>query len=153
MKDGPPILFAWLDPLGIGGHAVLTGNGGKPGCFECLYTPPQETNEALHNRASFAAPNQTFRRSLAGCDSLHTPYGSIDAVQTAHLAARLVINTLIGKERDNRLRSWKGDADAFTAAGFHLAPRHQLTENALAQLETHYPSSRCRICGEKGGIG
>jgi molybdopterin-synthase adenylyltransferase len=152
MEDGPPILFTWLDPLGIGGHALLTGNGGQPGCFECLYTPPDETDVALNNRASFAAPNQTFRRSLAGCDSLHTPYGAIDAAQTAHLASRLAIDTLLGKEHGNHLRSWKGDSEAFIDEGFQLAPRHQLSANELAQLETSYPSSRCRICQEKGAI-
>jgi molybdopterin-synthase adenylyltransferase len=153
MKDGPPVLFTWLDPLGIGGHAILTGNGGKPGCFECLYTSPEEVNEALYNRASFAAPNQTFRRSLAGCDSLHTPYGSIDGAQTANLAARLVIDTLIGKEQGNLLRSWKGDAKAFVAEGFLLAPRYELSEKELAQQEPYYASPRCRICGEKDGVG
>jgi molybdopterin/thiamine biosynthesis adenylyltransferase len=142
-EGGPPILFTWLDPYGIGGHTILTGMNGSSGCFECLYT------EELHNRVAFAEPGQTFHRSLAGCDSLHTPYGSLDAAQTAHLAARLAIDMLIGREQQNRLRSWKGNQEAFTAAGFNVAHRYELSANELAQQETHFANPTCRICGER----
>src|SRR5690606_8070566 len=33
----PPTLFTWLEPYGIGGHALLTLNQGLSGCVECLY--------------------------------------------------------------------------------------------------------------------
>src|SRR5690606_32989972 len=29
----PPTLFTWLEPYGIGGHALLTLNQGRSGCF------------------------------------------------------------------------------------------------------------------------
>ena len=148
MEDGPPIIFTWLDPFGIGGHALLTCLDSKPGCFECLYSDPAGSAE-LHNRASFAAPGQTFRRSLAGCDSLHTPYGSLDAVQTAIMATRMAIDVLTGKDHQHRLRSWKGAADAFMEAQYILAPRYQLSVNTLAEQETSFSSSTCRVCHTK----
>jgi hypothetical protein len=101
---------------------------------------------ALHNRASFGIRDQTYSRSLAGCSSLYTPYGSLDATQTAHLAARLAVDVLLGTERRNLLRSWKGSSEAFTQAGYALAPRYHLREDVLRQLEIDYPNPDCRIC-------
>jgi hypothetical protein len=42
--------------------------------------------------------------------------------------------------------SWKGSAEAFTAAGFELAVRYHQSEEELRQLESDYPSPRCRVC-------
>ena len=35
-------VFTWLEPLGIGGHALLAGRRSGGGCFECLYTAPDD---------------------------------------------------------------------------------------------------------------
>jgi molybdopterin/thiamine biosynthesis adenylyltransferase len=146
LRDGPPAVFTWLEPLGIGGHALLTHNSTGGGCFECLYTSPGD-QEVLDNRAAFAAPGQAFGRALSGCGSLHTPYGSVDAVQTAALATRLALAALLGTETGNPLCSWKGAADTFTAAGFRLSPRYEATEAELAHHRYTYQSTGCRICG------
>jgi len=146
LRDGPPAVFTWLEPLGIGGHALLTHNSAGGGCFECLYTAPGD-QEVLDNRAAFAAPGQAFGRALSGCGSLHTPYGSVDAVQTAALATRLALAALLGTETGNPLCSWKGAADTFTAAGFRLSPRYEATEAELAHHRYTYQSTGCRICG------
>src|SRR5690606_16795937 len=55
----PPTLFTWLEPYGIGGHALLTLNQGRSGCFACLYGSRSD-DDSLYNCASFAAPNQSF---------------------------------------------------------------------------------------------
>jgi molybdopterin-synthase adenylyltransferase len=151
MGDGPMALFAWLEPLGIGGHALLVGNDRQGGCFECLYTPPEGGDGGLANRAAFAAPGQSFGRALSGCGSLHTPYGSIDATRTANLAARLAIDALAGREGGNPLLSWKGDAAAFQAAGFRTSPRHAIPEVDLLQHRFAYRASDCRVCGNRDG--
>lgn len=144
--DGPMALFAWLEPLGIGGHALLVGNNRQGGCFECLYTQPEGDDGHLANRAAFAASGQTFGRALSGCGSLHTPYGSIDAARTANLAARLAIDALTGKEEGNPLLSWKGDAAALKEAGFRTSPRHAMSEHDLHRYRYNYPASNCKVC-------
>lgn len=144
-NSGPPVIFTWVDPYGIGGHAVLTGLDGAAGCFECLYTKANN-DDTLHNRASFAAHNQVFRRSLAGCDSLYTPYGSLDAAQTAQIATRLALDVLMGRAQANRVHSWKGDTSAFTAQGFTLSDRYSLSLDKLKQLETCFASPTCPVC-------
>ncbi len=151
LPDGPAALFTWLEPLGIGGHALLTGNGDDAGCCECLYTSPDGLEEALFNRASFAAPGQSFGRALSGCGTLHTPYASVDAVRTTALAVRLALDSLTGSENGNPLLSWKGNPSAFEAAGFRLSGRYGVGDDELYRQRYAYQSRRCRICGTHDG--
>jgi molybdopterin-synthase adenylyltransferase len=151
LRDGPVGLFTWLEPLGIGGHALLVRNAPGGGCFECLYTPMADDEEVLVNRAAFAAPGQSFGRALSGCGSLHTPYGSMDAQRTVVLAAQLAIDVLTGAEQGNPLLSWKGNPTAFTAAGFRLSHRFDATEEQLSRYRYEYRSPRCPVCGTQSG--
>ena len=146
LRGGSAVMFTWLEPLGIGGHALLTRNALGGGCFECLYTSPAGNGELLENRAAFAAPGQSFGRALSGCGSLYTPYGAMDAARTAALAARLAVDALTGKEPGNPLLSWKGDATDFLAEGFRLSPRFRATEDDLRRHRYAYRITQCRIC-------
>lgn len=139
-------LFTWLEPLGIGGHALLVHPKGD-GCLECLYTPMVEGKGTLQNRASFAAPDQYFGRDLSGCANLHTPYGMIDAANIANLATRLAINALVGKESGNPLLSWKGDSTNFQMAGFRLSSRYSGSPTQLHEQRYGYYNPSCRVCG------
>lgn len=146
-STGPAVLVTWVEPLGIGGHALLAGNSHGGGCFECLYTSPSGDDGIVENRAAFAEPGQIFGRALSGCGSLYTPYASMDALQTAILAARLAVDALTGSELGNPLLSWKGDAGAFTAAGFRVSPRFDATHDQLYGQRYSYHNSHCHNCG------
>ncbi|MCC6175204.1 MAG: ThiF family adenylyltransferase [Chloroflexi bacterium] len=146
IQKGPPLLVTWVEPLGIGGHTLLTGETHDGGCFECLYTQTDGEASFVENRAAFAAPGQSFGRDISGCGTLYTPYGSADAVRTAVMATRLAIDALTGRELGSPLLSWKGDPDAFQAAGFRLAPRFSLSESALAETQYAYRNIGCRVC-------
>jgi molybdopterin-synthase adenylyltransferase len=141
-------IFTWTEPLGLGGHALLVNNSVAGGCFECLYTSPTDGYNLI-NRASFAGPGQSFGRALSGCGSLHTPYGSLDALQTAHLAARLAVDALTGKETGNPLCSWKGDATSFMEANFRVSERYEHTDSQLRHQRYSYQSVLCRICSSQ----
>ncbi len=146
LRNGPAVVFTWLEPLGIGGHALLAGNAPDGGCFECLYTSSLGNVQFLENRAAFAAPGQSFGRALSGCGSLFTPYGAMDAAKTATIAARLAVDALTGKELGNPFLSWKGDATDFVAEGFRLSPRFSATEEDLRRHRYGYKSAQCRVC-------
>ncbi len=146
IAGGPPALFTWLEPLGLGGHALLTHNGSRRGCLECLYEP-DDVDGRLRDRASFAAPRQDFGRALSGCGSLHTPYGSVDALRTTVLATQLAIDTLTGRETGNPLRSWKGDKTLFLSEGFRISPRYAATEESLLAHQYAYARDACPVCG------
>nr|WP_276510132.1 ThiF family adenylyltransferase [Longimicrobium terrae] len=148
------VIFTWVDPFGIGGHALLAGNApGGGGCFSCLYTDPGAADAGIVNRASFAVadPAKPFGRVLTGCGNLHTPYGSLDAVRTASLATRLAIDALTGKEPGNPLRSWKGDPAAYLDAGFELSKRFAASDDQLDRLRYEYRVSACPVCSVDQG--
>lgn len=136
-----PVLYSWNDPYGIGGHTILTNNNNQNGCYRCLYSD-------LNNTASFAKPNQKFAKSISGCGSLFTPYGSLDSLQTAIITVQLTIDSLLEKENDNPIISWKGDVTAFTENGFELSARYNKSTEELFQLKYEYKNNHCTICNK-----
>lgn len=149
LAHSPPIIFTWVEPLGIGGHALATLNNEKTGCYACLHTNPAGPTTEYINRASFAAPRQTFSKTVSGCGTQFTPYGSLDAIHTAIIATRLAINILTGEENGNPLMSWKGNAAKFINSGFSLSDRFDLTEEQLFDTRYSYKTDRCKICYER----
>lgn len=147
IEEAPPVIYTWLDPLGIGGHALLTNNQKKDGCFQCLFTHPEENEYMIPNKASFAAPNQFFGKTLAGCESMFTPYGSIDALQTAITATRLAVNTLNRNVIGNPLLSWKGDSNEFLIQEYKVSKRYALSSEQLFNSRYLYKAENCSICG------
>lgn len=147
-KNAPPVIFTWLEPHGIGGHALLVDNSDRKGCLECLFTPILGDDEsAFHNRAAFAASGQSFAKDISGCGSLFTPYGASDAVQTAVLASRLAMDALLGEVNGSPLLSWKGNDREFLRAGFRLSDRYDLTEEELFEKRYDYHNPKCPVCG------
>lgn len=147
-KSGIPscVVYTWVEPYGIGGHALLV-NADAPGCVECLYQDTE--SEILHNRASLADKGQYFGKTIAGCGSAFTPYGNLDAIQTAVLASRLSIDALLGREVRNSIRSWKGNTQTFEELGYRLSKRMELTESQLFEQRYSYKVDECPVCGLK----
>jgi len=139
-KAAPPVLFTWLEPYGIGGHAVLTKK--HKGCLKCLY--PKPAGEDMFCRASFAEKGQKFAKNISGCRNVFTPFGSLDAVKTAELATRLAIATLTGGIAAPVMRSWKGDPDEFLRNGFQLSSRYESEHLEIVD----YRNPDCPICHE-----
>ena len=142
---GPPACaFVWVEPHGIGGHALLTLRG-KPGCLNCLYTTP-DGDVRMFNRASFAAPGQSFGRALSGCGSLFTPFAAVDAFRSAEIVVRLAVAHLRGSIEQSTLRSWRGDATVFRSEGFTTSPRYD-QEIRESIPEKNFAVARCPVCG------
>lgn len=122
--SAPPVMFAWLEPLGLGGHVLLAHVGAASrGCFECLYHHAGEEG-ALACRTAFATPGGRYTRDTMGCGSQHMAFADLDAQKTAAYVARRAVDLLRGTATEGELISWKGDADAFRAAGFTTTPRY-----------------------------
>lgn len=143
---GPPTVFSWIEPLGIGGHALLIrANKGNQGCFECLYEPVDGAR--IGNVASFVAHGQELGRSFAGCAGRFMPYSALDAIRTATEATRLIVETLIGTTKKNTLLSWFGNSQDLTAAGFRTSDRVRHFALGGALRNTDFKRLGCRICG------
>lgn len=140
---GLPVVYTWLDPYGVGGHTLVTNNKGASGCYQCIY------DANLQNQASFAKAGQKFVKALSGCDSYFMPFSDLDANQVAIEATRQIVKVLNGKELDNPLVSWKGEADLLLEAGFKLSERFQQTQETLEQFRYAYKNVDCMICGNK----
>lgn len=149
-RSRPALVLTWVEPYGIGGHAMLTNTGreGARGCFGCLFAPPKEDRaQGLRNRSDFAARSQTFSKALSGCATTYTPYADLEARRTAELAARLAIRFLAGQSEGHPLLSFKGDDAALTAAGFRTSQRYALPEGDLHQARFSYVRGDCTVCG------
>ncbi|TKK66367.1 hypothetical protein FC093_17460 [Ilyomonas limi] len=142
---GIPILFSWLDPYAIGGHCLLTNITDK-GCYQCLYQ-----NGSLHNTASFSAPTQpkSFSKSISGCSSMYIPYGSLDALQTAILTVRKLLDVFLKREEQNAIFSWKGNPDLFLSEGYNLSARFHQNDEQLNSAKYLFLQPNCRVCGNK----
>lgn len=142
---GMPFVTTWLEPYGLGGHAVLTRAGG-PGCLECLYQDADGTTRP-DPKTSFVLPGQNVGKNLTGCAGAFTPYSASDAVQTAVMGARLILNAL--KDRDVlQYISWRGTDNEFVAAGFKTSPFYDTyNEDQSRQAAIEFSRVKCSICG------
>jgi hypothetical protein len=145
----PPALFAWLEPLGLGGHVLAShvrhAEGFARGCLECLYRHP-DADSPLENSAAFAAPGVHYGRDTLGCGSTYLPFSDLDALRTAELAARLALRLLQGDLASAPVLSWKGDATAFQQAGFTVTPRFVRTAGPLIEEQTAHLRADCPVC-------
>lgn len=139
---GKPVFYCWNEPFGIGGHCLVT-NIEKQCCYNCLYS-----NEDRYNEASFAHHDQkkSFLKSVSGCGSAYTPYGSIDSMQTCLLTIKKVIDFVNYGENRNGIYSWKGKSELFTSEGFKLSNRYAMTEDEIKERSHSFGSEKCKIC-------
>ncbi|RWX50894.1 E2 family protein B [Candidatus Electrothrix marina] len=143
-KKSVPVIYAWQEGFGIGGHCMRVGNPDTPGCIECLYT--RSAGFKPHPKTSFIKQGQTISQHIGGCGGVMTPYSYLDASQTAILATRSTISALKG-DCSNELRSWKGSAVELESNGYAVSPWY----TKLAQGENHdsrnYIAQNCKACG------
>ncbi|WEA41642.1 ThiF family adenylyltransferase [Lysinibacillus fusiformis] len=144
-----PVIYSWLDPLGIGGHVLITNNNSTKGCYRCLYTTEDDNNSLHENKASFAAPNQIFTTSMLGCSNEFTQYSSLDSTDTANLTVRTAINILNKGIDGNPILSWKGDPKQFLKRGYTLSNRFNLSTEQLEEYCKMYVVKNCLVCGRE----
>lgn len=143
-KSCPPILASWIEPLSLGGHAVLSRNG-VTGCLECLYNHPLHGGQ-LHARSAFLEPNQNVQSALGGCEGAFTPYSMVDAMQTATVSTRLAIDGLTGDCPDF-YRFWRGSADKARAESVTPSAVHaNATAFDVHQVQEYLRNSSCPVC-------
>lgn len=138
-------IHAWVEPLGVGGHVLVTGLGNNRGCFRCLF----DSDEVLgiHNQSAFAAAGQQFQPAFAGCAGTFTPFSGVDAERTANETVRLASRVLLNRQTSNALISWRGDDDSFLSAGFQLSARGKMLKPGDLKIETSFPRVDCLSCG------
>ncbi|AVQ99802.1 hypothetical protein OBCHQ24_12550 [Oceanobacillus iheyensis] len=143
----PPVLYTWVEPLGIGGHTLVTLNEEYQGCYQCLFK--SEEDIPIFNRSAFAKPFQEFSKSITGCASIFTPYNFLDSERTAILTVDTGIKALMGQLHGNPLLSWKGDNHLFASMGYKTTRRYSFSEKKLFESRLLYKDPECPICSKK----
>lgn len=135
-----PVVYSWLEPFGIGGHALLVRYGSS-GCLRCTF----EDYPTLHCRMALAAPGQRFARRELACHGTYTPYADLDARQTALIACRLAQRLRANPTLPSWFTTWKGDSAQFLASGFRLTSRYAAIDNGSD--EAIVKRVGCQGCG------
>jgi hypothetical protein len=148
LVKAPPTLYTWVEPLGIGGHTLVTLNNERAGCYNCLFKADEE--EPIYNRSAFAKPYQEFSKSITGCGSVFTPYNFIDSERSAILTVDAGIKVLIGQLKGNPLISWKGDNYLFREKGFETTNRYSFSVEQLEESKYLYKDHCCKVCTDEG---
>lgn len=148
IPDSPPTIYTWVEPLGIGGHTLLTLNNEREGCYQCLFKPDDEPS--IYNRSAFAEPFQDFSKSITGCGSVFTPYSFLDSERSAILTVEAGIKVLMGNMKGNPLLSWKGEGYLFEKYGYKTTIRYSFTTEKLDNTKYSYKDEQCPICSEEG---
>ena len=146
LQQRPRAVYSWIEPLGIGGHAVLTGSVAGRGCLRCLFTAPVEGLPDLHSRLAFAQQGVSYGRALRGCGSLHTPFASLDALRTAQVAVRLAIQAVQGEAKENIAVSWRGDATELRSQGHETTQRYEADPDKNELEVSDFSNPRCPVC-------
>jgi molybdopterin/thiamine biosynthesis adenylyltransferase len=148
VKDhGIPTVFTWLEPLGLGGHAVLVAPDIE-GCLACYF---DRAETGPYFRKQFLRHGERVLSNLTGCRGVFTPFTAVDASMTAALA----VDTLLGYAlRGERIpyRFWKGSAAQAREAGKQLSEWYESSESD--QLFNHERAGfhiTCQACRERNG--
>lgn len=148
LSDPPPTMYTWVEPLGLGGHTLITLNNKKKGCYQCLFKADEDS--PIYNRSAFALPFQEFAKSITGCGSAFTPYNFLDSERSAMLTVESGIKVLIGDLQGNPLLSWKGNDKLFKKQGYKTSIRYSFTEDELNAGKYLYKDSKCTVCSQEG---
>nr|VFK21897.1 MAG: ThiF family protein [Candidatus Kentron sp. LFY] len=132
-KIRTPVLYAWLEGYGIGGHAILDIPG-KKGCLQCAYIDHTECSRGLASNLNFLEANQDLTVNHAGCGTLYLPYGFTAAAQTALIAANLGLDYLRGRVSESFKVSWKGSDHDARQRGARTTHRYEKFHKNLERM-------------------
>lgn len=143
-----PRIHAWVEPLGIAGHALCRRNNG-PGCLECLFV--REEHLGLVNRSALSRWGQFVRQSFGGCAGTFTPFAGMDARRTALEAATQAVDALMNRIKRNELITWRGDRTEFEDRRLQLSARAEMIRpgcKVTVGADT-FARPDCPVCGER----
>lgn len=146
-KRATIFLSTWLEPLGLGGHAVLS-DGVSNGCLHCLYH--NDNSEQLYSRTNFAMPNQVMSRNLTGCGGAFIPFGAVDSMKTAEISVRMIIDALSSNgnsvEKNIKYQWWRGNDEEALKANINTTPWFTDSEHNVKDKIDLIFSEGCQVC-------
>ena len=135
-----PVLFLWVEPLGVGGHMLYIDpkNGG---CYDCSF------NEKGNFIYSISSTSESFQKRESGCQSTFLPYSSLTVEQFALVASKIISSLLENRPNSSTLFTWLGDIEEFEKSGHKINPAYdaQLPYRIIKKQIMRRGS--CSVCG------
>lgn len=113
LTQPPMLLSSWVEPYALAGHAVLIINQ------DALLD--RFTNEEPGFHLIKWPESMQLEITEAGCGNTFQPHGAVDLNYTANMAARCVLDALLGLEQASVIYSWLGDTNKIQELGGDLA--------------------------------
>lgn len=97
--DFPPVVFGWVEPYALAGHAVAVLDHG--GCLQCL----TEAIGRVRNPVAAVEASSALRREPS-CGAFYQPFSLLEAAPAASMIARLVLDVLESRVTWSEHRVW-----------------------------------------------
>lgn len=124
VAGAPPVIFAWIEPHGIAGHAMLV-HPIEGGCLAC------GCNQWGEFKLSVTDPEATKQIQGRGCSGFFQPYGVAEMMPTAAMTVRLAADVLTGRCTQSEVRTFLGPRDQFETHGLNpRAPWDQMLNHS-----------------------
>ena len=141
-KNSPPLLFGWIEPYGVAGHALLAGQSG--GCMEC------GVNQYGHFSNKVAAFEKgTLTKEPGGC-TYYQEYGPLSVTPIAEMVSRLSIDVMRGHSNSSELRSWIGPISEIINHGGVISEfwENKVSNDSLSQTlgMSWINRENCNVC-------
>jgi Dinucleotide-utilizing enzymes involved in molybdopterin and thiamine biosynthesis family 2 len=137
-----PIIYLWIEPYGIGGHALYINPNDK-GCFECCF------NNDGRFKYSIVESEQVFEKRESGCQSTFIPYSSLNIEQFISIICKNIITILEKKLKESMLFTWIGDIEEFESFNFKISPMYSGQSPYTLIQKRSFQNEFCKICGKK----
>lgn len=138
-----PVVYTWVEPYGVGGHAVAVMPGVK-GCLACSFIDNESDEPSLHPNISFLQPGQKILESIGGCGTEFIAFSSTDAIQTAVIATKLSIRIINGEIQKSTIVSWKGNSIFAEKKNLSFTHRYKYLKDNIS--EQPLGRDACAVC-------
>ncbi len=139
-----PVITTWVEPFGVGGHAVATIPE-KKGCLDCAYINNENDLPDLYPNLSFVERDQYVLQSLGGCGTEFMAFSSVDSMQTASIAAKLSLRSVKCEIPHGISVSWKSESPQAKEIGIRFTHRYLRMKTNLEDVDIR--RDECPICG------
>lgn len=134
-----PLLFVWLEPLGVAGH-MLYIHPNEGGCYQCCLKDNGEF------RYSVVKPNQHFNKTETGCQSTFLEYSNLDMQHFMIIVSRAIVALLEDVPQFSILHTWLGDLSLFKSLGYEISDDWFADTSFSVHKRIIQRNGKCEIC-------
>lgn len=135
-----PVLFLWVEPLGVGGH-ILYIDPKNGGCYDCSFDKEGNFLYSIPNTS------ESFQKRESGCQSTFLPYSSLTVEQFALVASKIIYSLLDSRPSTSTLFTWLGDIEEFEKSGHKINPAYDAQLSYRIIEKQIMERGSCNTCG------